>query len=578
MKKSKNRSIHLSVMTICATSLTVVAAVAVSVFLFIAVYNATLLRDASTNSEQTVKQTATTVSNYIMSLEENISLVCREISSSSSSEEVTSRITIAARLHEDIAAILVYDMDGNLLVYSSYDGKLKNDITNDLSFNEELMSESSDFIISRPHIETLFEGLYPWVVTIVHKEYQELFGGDVYVAIDFRFSQIAKYIDHVGIGQHGYCFIIDQNGSVVYHPQQQMIFSGLKDENIDEISLLEDGVHVEDGVIHSIKSLPGCRWRIVGKSYTDELIISRNRTIGWVILLSLLCCAALSVVIQTISLKIITKPVRRLVRAMQDFELNADTYRYHSEKERVAELKLLSDSFEHMVGMVQNLMERVRKEEITLRKTELKALQAQINPHFLYNTLDSIQWMCEQDKTEDAVKMVGALARLFRISISRGREFITIRDELKHAKSYLLIQSYRYKNQFSYSFEVDEELEECLCNKITIQPLLENAIYHGIDRMVDEGVITIKVRKAPEGDDILIEVEDNGVGMTEEQCRSILQKEKSDSSGIGIKNVNDRLRIYFGDKYGLSITSEPDVGTKITIRLPQIWDENDIKN
>ena len=220
-------------------------------------------------------------------------------------------------------------------------------------------------------------------------------------------------------------------------------------------------------------------------------------------------------------------------------------------------------------------MDKVRSEETALRKTELKALQAQINPHFLYNTLDSIQWMCEQGRTEDATKMVGALAKLFRISISRGHELITISDEVKHAQNYLIIQSYRYRNQFAYSFDVEKGLENCLCNKITIQPLIENAIYHGIDRMVDEGEIKISISTAPDDEnDIIIKVEDNGIGMTEEQCRKILQKEKSDSSGIGVKNVNDRLRIYFGEKYGISIESELDVGTTVIIRIPKITKED----
>ena len=221
-----------------------------------------------------------------------------------------------------------------------------------------------------------------------------------------------------------------------------------------------------------------------------------------------------------------------------------------------------------MVQMIQSLMEKVHNEEIVLRKTELKALQAQINPHFLYNTLDSIQWMCEQDNSKEAVEMVGALAKLFRISISHGNEFITINDELRHAESYLIIQSYRYKNQFTYSFDVDESLLGYMCNKITIQPFIENAIYHGLDRMVDEGEIRICVRA--DGKDIIITVADNGLGMTKEQCETILKKDRSDSKGIGVKNVNDRLKIYFGDEYGISIESELDVGTTVKIKIPKI--------
>ena len=163
---------------------------------------------------------------------------------------------------------------------------------------------------------------------------------------------------------------------------------------------------------------------------------------------------------------------------------------------------------------------------------------------------------------------MGALAKLFRISISHGNEFITISDELKHAESYLIIQSYRYKNQFTYSFDVDKSVLDCMCNKITIQPFIENAIYHGLDRMVDEGEIKIIVERR--GKDIAIIVKDNGLGMTEEQCKAVLQKGRSDSKGIGVKNVDDRLKIYFGEEYGITIDSELDVGTTVTIKIPKI--------
>ena len=221
-----------------------------------------------------------------------------------------------------------------------------------------------------------------------------------------------------------------------------------------------------------------------------------------------------------------------------------------------------------MVVRIQELMEQVRQEEITLRKTELNALQAQINPHFLYNTLDSIAWMCEEDRTKEAVEMVNALARLFRISISRGHELITLEREVEHAKSYLKIQNYRYKNQFTYEFDVEESCLSYLCNKITLQPIIENAIYHGIDRMVEEGCIQIRIEE--EETAIRMTVTDNGVGMSEEQCKEILHREAGERTGIGIKNVNDRIRIYFGEEYGLHITSELDEGTCVEIRIPKL--------
>ena len=269
--------------------------------------------------------------------------------------------------------------------------------------------------------------------------------------------------------------------------------------------------------------------------------------------------------------RLLGRPLRGLASAMESFEADADHFDYQPVG-GTREVQELSCSFGHMVMRIQQLMTTVREEELNLRKTELKALQAQINPHFLYNTLDSIAWMCEQGRNADAVKMVHALARLFRISISKGHELIPIAREIEHAESYLQIQKYRYKNQFTYQFHVDPQCLDYLCNKITLQPIIENAINHGLDLLVDEGTIDVYVLQ--DGEDILFRVVDNGVGMSQEQIVSIMQHGPKERTGIGIRNVNDRLQIYFGKAYGLRIVSKLDVGTCVEIRMPKIREGN----
>lgn len=571
-KKLQKKNIRLSTLTILCIGIAVTAVVALCVGLFSAVYSRTILRDATVNSEQVVSQTTVAVNNYLDGMKDKLSKISSQISKSKSIEELTKNIAVTTEIQNDIYAIMIYDENGNVLNCVSEDAKLKDKIYRDLSFDKNLFSISNEYVLTPPHVHTLFDGKYPWVVTLAQKEHQPLFGKNVYIAIDFKFSEIAKYIDQVGIGRHGYCYIMDSNGNIVYHPQQQMIYSGLKEEENKNIYTLKDGACTENDKINTIKTTQDGRWRIVGVHYTEELKEERHTQIFSGIMISLTCCILITIIMLLVFSKIVNAPVRELVRAMKAFEEAADTFEYKSPQQSVTELQVLNDSFEHLVKRTKELMEKVRNEEIVLRKTELKALQAQINPHFLYNTLDSIQWMCEQGNDDDAVKMVGALAKLFRISISRGHELITIRDEIQHAQSYLIIQSFRYRNQFSYTFNVQEDLMNCLCNKITIQPLIENAIYHGIDRMVDEGEINITVQESDDND-ILITVKDNGVGMTEEQCKKILSKDRSDSGGIGVKNVDDRLKIYFGEKYGLHIESELDVGTTVTVRIPKLRKE-----
>ena len=282
-------------------------------------------------------------------------------------------------------------------------------------------------------------------------------------------------------------------------------------------------------------------------------------------LIILFCIFCVTLITGYVMSRAVSGPLQRLALHMGEFEKNAEGYTC-SEVGGIAEIQSLSESFEHMAYRIQSLMEKVRQEEVSLRKTELKALQAQINPHFLYNTLDAIGWLCEEERSRDAVEMVNALAKLFRISISKGHELIPLEKEIEHAKSYLKIQNYRYRNQFTYEFHIEESCLPDFCNKITLQPIIENAIYHGIDRMVDEGKIYISVTE--EKNAVLMTVEDNGVGMTQEQCRSILRKEPGDNSGIGMQNVNDRIKIYFGEKYGIYIESEPDEGTCVRIKMP----------
>mgnify|MGYP002568770405 FL=1 len=575
MKKKRARFyVHLSGLTVALILIATAVAVTGCIAFHMRVYSRALIRDAKVNSEQTVNQTALSVSNYLDSLKSKIDNMRAVMSECESAEEFAQKMSVFCKLENDIYSVMVYDTDGNLLLSASDGLELKENIFRDLSFDKALFESASDYAVSKPHVQVLFENKYPWVVTIGSAADSELFGKSVYLAMDFRFYEIAKYIDNVGVGRHGYCYVADRYGNIVYHPQQQLIYAGLKDENAKQVSELPDGVHSENNIIYTLKTTSDGLWRVVGVNYTDELAVERRTQVLNAVLIAVICCAAVSAVTLFLFSRLVNAPVKSLVSAMRKFEKSAKYFEYNGDKTNVAEFKELYESFSHMSLRIKQLVERVKRDQTALRKTELKALQAQINPHFLYNTLDSIQWTCENGDTENAVKMVGALARLFRISISRGREFITIKEEMEHARSYLVIQSFRYSNQFSYSFDVDSNLESYLCNKITVQPLIENAIYHGIDRTVDEGEIKIAVKQAPDcEDDILITVSDNGVGMTEEQCKKVLQKEKSDSSGIGVKNVNDRLEIYFGRKYGISIESELDVGTVVTVRIPKITKE-----
>lgn len=538
----------------------------VSLLTFVKLYRKDMEENAITSSEQAVVQVKNTVANYTEDMSDIMQMICENIQKDE--EEANEFFGNLLKIRPDVVAVTSYDLNGKLQRCWSGGQKLKEKYLKNLSYVKDLTDESDGMLnITKPHVESLFVDYYPWVVTISRKM-KDASGNEIQVAVDISFYNIASYVDEVGIGQHGYCYIADDNGSIVYHPQQQLIYAELKEEKHD---VMEDGSYIKSNVIYTVKSLENCDWHIVGVCYVDEMITSKVERVVSSLVVILVIVLFGTCFMGSVFSRWFSKPITQLVTAMSEFEGDNGEFVYQP-VHGTQEIDALSDSFEHMVIRNQKLMEKVRQEEISLRKTELKALQAQINPHFLYNTLDAIAWLCEEERNEDAVKMVNALARLFRISISRGHELIPIEKELQHAQSYLQIQNFRYKNQFMYSFDVDETCLSYLCNKITLQPIIENAIYHGMDRMVDEGMIKIGIHQDPNR--IIFTVEDNGVGMTEEQCREVLKKEPGDRAGIGIKNVNDRIKIYFGDEYGLTIQSELDVGTRVTITMPKVTERS----
>ena len=533
------------------------------IVLFLDRYRSAMVQTARTGSAQTASQVSSTVGNYLRDMDQAMDLVVRSMSEPQQSRDEL--LSAFLQFRPDVVAVTSYSEEGELLECWSLGREPREEIFQNLSFDLEAARASKEPYMSTPHVETIFESYYPWVVTMT--EPLEQGGEAAWVSLDLSFSNISSHINNVGIGQRGYCFLMDRMGNIMYHPQQQLLYAGLKSEDTAALAALEDGTYVEDTVIYAITSVEDSSWRVVGVSFVDELV---NRSVREMIgisvgLAGLVLAAAL--LTSWILSRMLSRPLRGLASAMERFERDADHFSYRPVR-GTREVRELSQSFGHMVLRIQQLMSTVRQEEINLRKTELKALQAQINPHFLYNTLDSIAWMCERGRNADAVNMVHALARLFRISISRGHELIPIAKEIEHAESYLQIQKYRYKNQFTYEFDVDPECLDYYCNKITLQPIIENSINHGLDLLVEEGRIQVEVLQ--DGEDILFRVRDNGVGMSQEQVDAILEQDPEDRTGIGIRNVNDRLRIYFGAPYGLRITSELDVGTCVEIRMPKV--------
>ena len=260
----------------------------------------------------------------------------------------------------------------------------------------------------------------------------------------------------------------------------------------------------------------------------------------------------------------ITQPVHELCKKVE--RLGAGDFTVVPVNTTNMEIKTLDDGFNEMIGRINQLLEHVKEDQNALHRAELELLQAQINPHFLYNTFDSIVWLAEMNQNDKVVKMTTSLSTFFRNSLSKGQDVITIDAERQQVESYLEIQQIRYRDILDYKIDIPEELLQYAIPKLTLQPLVENALYHGVKNKRSKGTITITGRA--NGDDIYLYIQDNGAGMTVQQINTLREGVYDDChTGLGLVNVHKRLRMYYGEKYGLTFESKLDEGTTVTVHL-----------
>lgn len=498
-------------------------------------------------------------------------------------ESLNSRITLLYDNNKDsIANIALLSKEGELLE-SVPAARLKTglDVTQEEWFSNTL-ARTDNLHFTTPHVQYIFdnnENQYRWVITLTRAV--EITHGTSteqgILLIDIRYNSLAQILENITLGNQGYLYMLGNDGELIYHPKMQMIATGQAVENTVAAADYQDGRYREkyNGEWRDInvKSVGYTGWKLL--SVTPEKGLSLNNLKMRLFLVFVLAAFLLVLIlINTFISSRITIPIQKLeksVNAIEAGELDTEVYMGGS-----YEIRHLGRSIGDMAKRIKALMEDIVAEHESKRRNEFDILQSQINPHFLYNTLDIIVWMIENGQKQEAVQVVTALARFFRISLSKGRSIITVRNELEHVRNYLMIQQMRFKNKFVYKIEAKEDVLDLVSLKLMLQPLVENAIYHGMEFMDGDGEIRVEVYR--EADELRFLVRDNGLGMTEKQVAALLGEEHHVSSkrgsGIGVKNVMERIRLYFGDDYGLSIWSEPDEGTTITIRLPvQVYAE-----
>jgi two-component system sensor histidine kinase YesM len=488
-----------------------------------------------------------------------------------------------AHTRNDISLILLVDTGGRVITDDSHLRMNRSVNIRGQQWFTRAWDADGKPVISSPHVQNIVAGEYRWVITLSRTINDIQTGRRIGVLmVDLNFSVINNLVHNISLGKKGYLFIVDTDGGIVYHPRQELLYSGLEREPIQEVLSSRGGSFMisdpKGERMYTVSISQNTGWRAVGVNYVSELV-RNSGTIQRYYFSWTLVCLALAIFIALIISHRLSSPIMRLRKSMQaveqgNFDVTVDAFSNN-------EIGALARDFNIMIAQIRELVQRNAAEQEQKRKSELLALQNQIAPHFLYNTLDSVIWMAEGRQYANVIKTISALARLLRLSISTGDELITIHDEIEHIKSYLTIQKLRYRDKLDFAIDVDSSLTLLRTPKVILQPLVENAIYHGIKNKSGTGQVRITGRRTL--DRVEICVADDGIGMSEEQRNEILIRRSSPSGAtaarnrpgrrsnrVGVRNVHERIQLYFGPGYGLSYGSNGDSGTVVTVRLPVV--------
>ena len=534
------------------------------------------------NNRKIMDQTVDSIENYLVNMRQVSDAAYYDVIKENDIREQNDSIHKGLNLlyeanKENLRSIAIYNGYGSLMAAEPVVAqKEEPDVTRQGWFMQA-KTRMENIHFSTPHVQNLFDDgtcRYYWVIS--SSRVVELTNGtDTQLGVllvDMDYSGISRMMERINTSGKGqYFYLCDGEGNIIYHPHQARIDNGMNTESSVKAALSKEKIYDEyleknhRKVMVDAISYTG--WRLVCVM-PYEIFTNKMADVKQFVLLILLLMAMMLVFVNRMISVRISRPIMKLDHSVREYQ--------EGKEERIAiggstEIRHLGQSIQESYRQNSELMKKVIWEQNERRKSEFDVLQSQINPHFLYNTLDSITWMIESGKNEEAAFMITQLAKLFRISLSKGHTVIRIRDELQHAQSYVNIQKVRYKNKFEVVFDIRPDiLDDCIV-KLVLQPILENAINYGVREMDDCGKILIRGWK--EQENIFMQVSDNGMGIPEEEIDLLLKdtnRVHKKGSGVGLVNVNNRLRLLFGEPYGLQIESELDEGTTVTVIIPEI--------
>lgn len=548
------------------------------------IYTRTIEQETNTHTVQMIDQVKKNVEFYIKDMENIIYYLSKEpqvvrflqIQNNQDADREQSELEVRRilktfmEIHSEIAGIMIVNKN-DVFVSNEMYRIARDPLVEDSWYRQAMDSPESIQLISKPigrNITTRLNYSADSVLSIVKavkNPAEHTYAG--VILIDMKLDTIKKVIEDIKLGKNGFICITDTSGGIVYAPVNPIVYR-IKDEWLDsgDNSIVKK---IKDSSYQIIfKHSNYTKWKTVGVFSLNETLqeVSSIRYYSFIIAILTLVLAVIAALFFTAS---IAKPVGKLRSLMKKAEEGDLNVRFKSKYND--EIGQLGNSFNNMIEEIRKLIELVYTEQKSKREAELKTLQAQIKPHFLYNTLDTIQWMAQGHGANDIVEIVGALTNLFRIGLNKGQEMIRLQEELNHVKSYLVIQKARYEDKLEYEVGFDPEIAEHSVLKLILQPLVENAIYHGIKARRGVGKIAITVKKVESR--LVFKVSDNGIGILPEklqEIKSMIESKTSSNPGYGIFNVNERLRLTFGQEYGLKFDSIYGEGTTVEVIHPII--------
>ena len=389
------------------------------------------------------------------------------------------------------------------------------------------------------------DGMDDWVIS-VSREIADTNGENLGVLlIDVKYQALHGYLQNQETGKNSDIVILDEDNRIVYY--KEIPYDTSQEKYLKNLKNIEEGYNRKENTVTVKYPIKNTHWTLIEISYMQEIESLKNHFFEMIVI-SCLASLLITVLISISVLRRITKPIKELEQHMNNF--NNDLSKINLKGDVSIEILSLQNHFNEMIDKIKYL-----------REYEINALYSQINPHFLYNTLDTIIWMAEFQDTEKVISITKALSNFFRISLSNGKEKIPLKEEINHIKEYLYIQKQRYEDKLEYKISIQEELENIEVPKIILQPFVENAIYHGIKNLDTTGIISIYSQIIENKIELIIE--DNGIGFEAAKKQALMKM-----GGVGIKNVNKRIQYYYGNEYGAKIDSSFKTGARIIITLP----------